>query len=123
MTIAAGQRATADDAGAQLLDRYNVVFDSPSTNSSGSMPLGNGDIGINAWVEQSGDLVFYVSKTDAWDENARLCKIGRVRVKFDPPLAAKDSFRQELRLRDGVMAIESKIQNQKATILLWVDAN
>ena len=105
------------------LDRYNVAWDSPSKNSSGSMPIGNGDIGMNVWVEENGDLLFYVSKTDAWDENARLCKIGRVRVKFDPPLAVTDSFRQELKLRDGVIVIESKIQNRQSTILLWVDAN
>ena len=51
------------------IDRCNVVWDSPSENAQGSMPLGNGDVGINAWAEPSGDLVFYVSKTDAWDEN------------------------------------------------------
>ena len=62
---------------ADPLDSYNVVWNSPSENAHDSMPLGNGDVGINAWVEPSGDLVFYVSKTDAWDENARLCKIGR----------------------------------------------
>ena len=75
------------------LDSYNVVWNSPSENAHGSMPLGNGDVGINAWVDEKGDLVFYVSKTDAWDENARLCKIGRVRVQFDPPLAPKEGFR------------------------------
>jgi hypothetical protein len=74
-------------------------------------------------VEPSGELVFYVSKTDAWDENARLCKIGRVRVRFDPPLATKDGFRQELKLRDGVIQIDSKIQNQAAKVSLWVDAD
>ena len=103
---------------ADPLDACNVVWDSPSRDSHGSMPLGNGDIGINAWVEDNGDLMFYVSKTDAWDENARLCKIGRVRVKFDPPLAVKDRFRQELKLRDGVIEIESKVQNQPSTIRL-----
>jgi hypothetical protein len=36
---------------AHALDACNVVWDSPSRNSHGSMPLGNGDIGINAWVE------------------------------------------------------------------------
>ena len=65
--------------------------------------LGNGDVGINAWVESSGDLVFYVSKTDAWDENGRLCKIGRVRVKFDPPLPVTAAFRQELRPPRGLL--------------------
>ena len=104
------------------LEACNVVWDSPSKDASGSMPLGNGDVGINAWVEANGDLVFYVSKTDAWDENGRLCKIGRVRVKFDPPLAVTDSFRQELKLRDGVVRIISGTGDQQSSILLWVDA-
>jgi len=105
------------------LDSYNVMWNSPSENARGSMPLGNGDVGINAWVEPSGDLVFYVSKTDAWDENAGLCKIGRVRVRFDPALAPKDGFSQELKLRDGVIEITSKIQNQPSKISLWLDAD
>ena len=117
-------RASAKEGPAvDPLDSCNVVWDSPSGNVHGSMPLGNGDVGINAWVEPSGDLVFYVSKTDAWDENAGLCKIGRVRVKFDPPLAPKDGFRQELQLRDGVIRIESKVRNQPAKLLIWVDAD
>jgi len=107
--------AAADDP----LPKYNVVWDTPSQDAHGSMPLGNGDIGINAWVEPSGDLVFYISKTDAWDENDRICKIGRVRVKFDPPLAVKDCFRQELKLREGVIEIAGKGVQMR----LWVDAN
>jgi hypothetical protein len=105
------------------LEKYNVIWDSPSLNSSGSMPIGNGDIGTNMWIEENGDLVFYISKTDAWDENGRLCKIGRVRVKFDPALSVTDGFRQELKLREGFIEIKSKIQNQPVTIRLWVDAN
>ncbi len=64
--------------------RYNVVWTSPSTDHNGSMPLGNGDITLNAWVEESGDLLFYVGKSDSWDENGRLLKVGRVRVSLDP---------------------------------------
>ena len=105
------------------LQKYNVTWDTPGMNSSGSMPIGNGDIGVNMWVEKSGDLVFYISKTDAWDENGRLCKVGRLRVKFDPALSVTDGFRQELKLRDGIIEIKSRINNQPATILLWVDAN
>ena len=105
------------------LDSYNVVWSTPSENAQGSMPLGNGDVGINAWVEANGDLVYYVSKTDAWNEDSRLCKIGRIRVKFDSPLSPKDGFRQELKLRDGVIEITSKIHNQPITIRLWVDAD
>ena len=47
------------------IKKYDVVWDVPSKNSSGSMPLGNGDIGINLWVEEDGDLLFYISKTDS----------------------------------------------------------
>ena len=105
------------------LDACNVVWDSPSKDSGGSMPLGNGDIGLNAWVEENGDLVFFISKTDSWTDSGRLVKLGQVRVKFDPPLAVKESFCQELRLSDGSLLIESKIQNSPFKIRLWVDAN
>jgi len=110
--------ARAEDALSSLA-KYNVVWDSPSADARGSMPIGNGNVGINAWVEPSGDLVFYVSKTDAWDENGRLCKIGRVRVKFDPPLPVANGFRQELKLREGVIAITAG----RSQLELWVDAN
>ena len=108
---------------ANPLDACNVVWDSPSKDSGGSMPLGNGDIGLNAWVEDNGDLLFFISKTDSWTDSGRLVKLGQVRVKFDPPLAVKESFRQELKLRDGSLLIESKIQNSPLKIRLWVDAN
>ena len=102
-----------------VLENYNVVWTTPSQNSHGSMPLGNGDVGVNVWVEPSGDLVFFISKTDAWDENCRLCKLGRVRVTFDPPLPVDDSFRQELKLREGVIEISA----DTSKLALWVDAN
>jgi alpha-L-fucosidase 2 len=110
-------------AQATNLEKYNVTWDSPGMNSAGSMPIGNGDIGVNLWVEEKGDLVFYISKTDAWDENGRLCKIGKVRVKFDPALSVMNGFRQELKLREGIIEIKSKISNQPSTIRLWSDAN
>lgn len=106
------------------VDRYNVVWDTPSSNSSGSMPLGNGDIGVNAWVEEDGDLLFYISKTDAWDAYARLLKLGRIRVTIHPnPFAAGLPFRQELRLRDGEMVVEAGRSGESVSLHLWVDAN
>ncbi|HUZ07389.1 MAG TPA: DUF5703 domain-containing protein [Candidatus Paceibacterota bacterium] len=79
------------------LDRYNVVWNSPGLDASGSMPIGNGEVGLNVWVEANGDLVFYISRTDAWSECNRLLKLGRVRVHLSPnPFAAGQPFRQEL---------------------------
>ena len=36
-----------------LPESYNVVWTSQSRNSSESMPLGGGGIGLNVWVENS----------------------------------------------------------------------
>lgn len=106
------------------LNSYNVAWDSPSLNSLGSMPAGNGDIGINLWVEENGDLLFYISKTDAWSENARLLKIGKVRLSLSPnPFKTGSPFSQVLVLEDGVIHIEAGEKKEKVTIDVWVDAN
>jgi len=99
----------------------------------GSMPLGNGDITLNAWMTKDGDLQFYIGKTDAWDDNARLLKVGKVRVHFEPnPMATGQAFRQELKLREGCIEITTgaagaskqlTIGNRQLAIRLWVDAN
>lgn len=90
------------------LDRQNVVWTTPSANASGSMPLGNGEVGLNVWVEEGGDLLFYVSRTDAWSEASRLLKLGRVRVKISPnPFEKGKLFRQELILKDGRISLKA----------------
>ena len=107
------------------LDDLDVVWDSPSADEFGSMPLGNGDIGLNVWVVDDGDLLFYISKTDTWNEFSSLFKLGRVRVKFDPnPFAGRASFEQALVLRNGEITIEStKTDNFEVDLKIWVDAN
>lgn len=105
-------------------DSYNTVWKSPSEDCHGSMPLGNGDIGLNAWVEPDGDLLFYISKTDAWGDNARLLKVGRVRISVEPsPLKSSTPFRQVLRLRSGTMVARFGEGKRATTLRLWVDAN
>ena len=106
------------------VDRYNVVWDSPSKDAGGSMPIGNGDIGLNVWAEKDGDLLFYIAKADACSENSEFLKLGRVRVKLRPnPLAAGNSFRQELRLRQGEIAISGGPGERALHLRVWVDAH
>jgi alpha-L-fucosidase 2 len=103
---------------------YNVVWTSPSLNSMGSMPLGNGDIGVNVWVEQNGDLYFYLSKTDAWSENGQLLKLGKVRISLVPnPFITNRPFRQELNLVNGEILIHAGKPSEEVTISMTVDAN
>jgi len=115
-TAAKGQRLAAP------VDAYNVVWDSPSKDSRGSMPIGNGDIGMNVWVEENGDLLFFISKTDSWSDNGRLLKLGQVRVRLTPSLVAQP-FRQELQLRQGRIVIDSGAAGMATTLRIWVDAN
>ena len=102
-------------------DRFNVVWTTPSETSAGSMPLGNGDIGINVWVEPNGDVCLYIAKTDALDENNRLLKVGKLRLALDG--ATPTNFRQELRLRTGDILISSGAGRSVRTWRIWVDAS
>jgi len=105
------------------VSEYNIVWETPSKDSSGSMPIGNGDIGLNVWVNPAGELVFYISKTDSWSENARLLKLGSGRVSLTPNLLAGDSFRQTLELEAGEIEIIAGDGKDKKVLRVWVDAN
>ena len=106
------------------LDTYNVVWNTPSKNSSGSMPLGNGDTALNVWVEENGDLLFYIAKSDSWDGNQTLLKLGRVRVKLKPnPFLEGQHFKQELKLRESEIMITGGKSGEEISLRVWVDAN
>src|ERR1700723_2069681 len=88
-----------------LLDACNVTWDVPGPTSAQSMPVGNGDIGLNVWVEPDGTLDFYIGKTDAWGEDnygsEGLMKVGGVRVSLTPSaLTPGAPFAQVLKLHE-----------------------
>jgi len=91
--------------GARNMNQYNIVWDSPSGDASGSMPIGNGEVGANVWVEQSGDILFYISRTDSWSETGELFKLGRVRVSITPSITAGEDFVQVLNMGKGLIRI------------------
>lgn len=116
------------------LDKYNVEWDTPGPTSAQSMPLGNGDIGLNVWFEKNGDLVFYISKTDAWGgeldaekddwmkQGGVLMKLGAVRVSVDP-LTTGAPFKQILKLRNGEIWAQAGEGKSSVQYRIWVDAN
>lgn len=102
------------------VSRYDVVWHSKGTNENSSMPLGNGDIGLNVWTEQNGDIVMLIAKSDAWGGNGELLKLGRVRVSLDPnPFADSSSFTQTLKLETG----DVELREGGNDLRIWVDAN
>lgn len=115
--VAAATHAPAD------LDRYNVLWTTPSRDASGAMPIGNGEVGLSVWVEEDGDLQFYISRTDAWSEACRLLKLGKIRVHFSPnPFVKGARFRQELKLRDGRIDITAGAGADAVKVTVFVDA-
>ncbi len=95
----------------------DFIWTSPSQNSSESMPCGGGDIGMNVWVE-NGDILFYVARSGAFDENNTLLKQGRIRFRLTPnPFTNATDFRQTLKLNNGFVEISAN----GTTVQLWVD--
>lgn len=117
--------AAADFDVASHLDACNVSWDTPGPSSQQSMPIGNGDIGLNVWVEPSGDLAFYISKTDSWASSTHdLMKIGGIHVSMSPsPLSPGAPFVQVLKLHEGEIAIKEGSGAGEVDLLVWVDAN
>lgn len=106
------------------LKQYNVVWNSPGSNSAGSMPIGNGDLGMNVWVEANGDLLLLLGKTDAWSDNGRLLKLGRVRIHMTPnPFTSGQPFLQTLNLPNGEILVSAGPPGDEVSFRIWVDAN
>ncbi|MDR2462278.1 MAG: DUF5703 domain-containing protein, partial [Verrucomicrobiales bacterium] len=110
---------------AVLLDKQNVEWDVPGPSAREAMPVGNGDIALNVWVEENGDLLFYIGKTDAWSEDVKasngLLNLGEVRVSLSPSqLPAGAAFRQILKLSDSEILVQ---EGAGTTLRVWVDAN
>jgi alpha-L-fucosidase 2 len=112
----------------RLLDADNVTWTTPGPSALQSMPVGNGDIGLNVWVDPSGELNFYIGKTDTWGADIKgdkgLMKVGGLRVALSPnPLASDTTFLQSLRLNDGEILIKEGRGAKAVQLRVWVDAN
>lgn len=94
----------------------DYVWTTQSQNSSGSMPCGGHDVGMNVWVE-NGDILFYVSKSGMLNENNTLLKAGRFRLNIKGQPFSGTDFEQRLCLDDGAIYIKSK----GISIRLWAD--
>ncbi len=98
------------------LQDYSVSWNTQSLNSSESMPCGGGEIGMNVWCE-NGDILFYFSRSSAFDENNALLKLGRIRLQL-PEANFNKVFRQELTLSDGCIRIYG---DNNTIVTFWAD--
>lgn len=111
-----------------LLALNNVTWTTPGPTSLQSMPIGNGDIGLNVWAETNGAVDLYIGKSDSWGDNVQgdqgLMKVGGARFTLTPnPLTAGAAFTQTLMLHEGQIQITEGTAPNSATFLIWVDAS
>lgn len=105
---------------AESVSKYNVIWNTPSKDASGTMPIGNGDLAANVYAIENGDLYLLLSKNDAYNYCGDLLKTGRVKISLFPnPFTAKSRFRQELDLETASVYITS----DELQIRVWADAN
>ena len=94
LTVPLAARHAAD------MSRHNVVWN--SKNTSGVMPIGNGDIAAGVYAIETGDLYLLLAKNDAYTYQGDIYKTGRARVTLDPhPFKPGKAFRQTLDLLTG----------------------
>ncbi len=102
------------------MDLPDIIWHTPSTDEHGSMPLGNGEVGVNLWTEGGRDLCCYIARTDAYDGDGRLCKLGRVRIRLpEGSFTADLPFMQRLDLASASVLIRT----DGLAITVWVDAH
>lgn len=97
-----------------------ISWSGPGKSAQQSMPAGNGDITVNAWTEENGDLLLYVGKNDSWGEHGRLLKVGKIRISTKEALFAPGQKTVEtVGYQTGTITITS----DSAKVSIWVDAH
>src|SRR5690606_5248322 len=98
---------------------YYITWDKQSKHSGESMPLGGGDIGLNVWVEE-GDVLFYLGKSGAFDENNTLLILGRVRLQLFRYTFEGTVIKQKLLPNKGQVVITREHNGVEVKLKLWV---
>jgi hypothetical protein len=98
---------------------YELVWNSPSKNVNETMPLGNGEVALNAWIDETGNLKFYIARIDSIDENGQLLKVGAVKISPQHSVSTQAAFKQTLNVKHGTLEASYGDISYK----LWVDAN
>ena len=99
---------------------YTVVWNSPSQDETGQMPLGNGDIAAGVYAIENGSLYLLLAKNDAFTYQGDIFKTGRVKLSISPnPFETGKPFHQMMDMEKGSVLIEA----DEMKIRIWADAH
>ncbi len=118
--VSAIQLSCKDFETKEIDDPYNVVWNSPSADETGQMPLGNGDIAAGVYAIENDALYLLLSKNDAFTYNGDIFKTGKVKIELSPnPFSLGKAYQQTLDLNTGSIQITA----DEVEIRVWADAN
>jgi len=99
---------------------YTVIWNSPSQDETGQMPLGNGDIAAGVYAIENGSLYLLLAKNDAFTYQGDIFKTGRVKISISPnPFVKGKPFYQQMDMENGCVLLEA----DDIKIRVWADAN
>ncbi|MCG8311060.1 MAG: DUF5703 domain-containing protein [Cytophagales bacterium] len=108
------------NAGENWLKHYNVIWNTPSKDPTGQMPIGNGDLAAGVYAIEDDALYLLLAKNDAFTYNGDIFKTGRVKISLSPnPFSKGNQFKQTLDLYTGSVLIETV----HTKIRVWADAH
>jgi Domain of unknown function (DUF5703) len=103
------------------LDSFNPIFTGVGTSDRASIPLGNGELCANAWVENDG-FHFYLSRSDAITELDRTVKLGEYVFQLEPnPFVNEQTVTQELVLKEGILRVNAGGEHGSVELLFFID--
>lgn len=122
-----------------LVAQYDLVYQSPPVDPMQGIPLGNGDVGVLFWCEES-KIIVVVNKSDLWDDapfgpfhnwgrkeednNTTQRHACRIIFDFQFPVFSTlylSDFKARLNLSDASMSLESKSPFGNVSMKAFVD--
>lgn len=106
-----------------LLKSMELSWSEPAVGSRESIPLGNGELGINVWVDAAGVIHILLARGDCWSGNGQLMKAGYVRFTLESGGGRLDRLLEHrLSFYEGTQTVLLGGPAQ-AAVTLWVDAD
>ena len=104
------------------VDECSPIFHGLGASDRGSIPIGNGELCANVWVESDG-LHFYLARSDALSELDRTLKLGEFVVGAVPnPFDQASRITQALQLRSGLIEVVVAGDQGDVHIEFFIDA-
>ncbi|MGL4736086.1 MAG: DUF5703 domain-containing protein [Cellulosilyticaceae bacterium] len=101
----------------QMISKCDVVYHTLGETDRSAMPIGNGELAASVWVDQLGDICFYLSRTDAISELDRTIKLGMFKISLEPRQFSAECFKQTLKIGDGTISLEGA----DGAVMIWID--